>query len=190
MQNWQHACLSSACALSAHVPKSTMYCWVLSFCDHWHAGSAISSELRIADHFQSCDAQVAEIAANPWAEVAWYFPTSREQYRISGTLQVVEEGHSDASLCKVTSTDCKTGVSSCNLSFTGPGQDMLRVLMHCAELYEAALFFCMLSKNYGTQHSKIRCMCMGGHLSSLGRSSPCTFFSMFTRRLPSASHVT
>jgi len=42
--------------------------------------------------------KVAEVANNPYAEVAWYFPESREQYRISGTLTIVGEGHEDAAL--------------------------------------------------------------------------------------------
>lgn len=33
--------------------------------------------------------KMAEIAASPWAEVAWYFPDSREQFRLLGTLSVV-----------------------------------------------------------------------------------------------------
>jgi hypothetical protein len=32
---------------------------------------------------------VTELAANPHGEVCWYFPSTREQYRISGQLQVV-----------------------------------------------------------------------------------------------------
>ncbi|PNH10698.1 hypothetical protein TSOC_002538 [Tetrabaena socialis] len=34
--------------------------------------------------------KVQEVAANPAAEVAWYFPATREQYRIAGDLTVVD----------------------------------------------------------------------------------------------------
>lgn len=44
--------------------------------------------------------KVAEAAANPAAEVAWYFPNSREQYRIAGRLTIVDEGFSDARLLR------------------------------------------------------------------------------------------
>jgi pyridoxamine 5'-phosphate oxidase len=42
--------------------------------------------------------KVAEAAANPAAEVAWYLPITREQYRISGRLDVIKEDRRDAEL--------------------------------------------------------------------------------------------
>ena len=42
--------------------------------------------------------QVAEVAVNPFAEACWYFPTSREQYRLGGTLTVVDIDHTDPKL--------------------------------------------------------------------------------------------
>ena len=36
--------------------------------------------------------KVAEIAACPWGELAWYMPKSREQWRVSGRLTVVSHG--------------------------------------------------------------------------------------------------
>ena len=33
--------------------------------------------------------KAGELAANPWAELAWYFPNTREQYRLAGTVVVV-----------------------------------------------------------------------------------------------------
>eukprot|EP00877_Chromochloris_zofingiensis_P008741 jgi/Chrzof1/411/Cz01g14250.t1 len=43
-------------------------------------------------------AKVSEVAANPNAEVCWYFPNSREQYRLSGTVGVVDDAVSDEAL--------------------------------------------------------------------------------------------
>ena len=34
-------------------------------------------------------AKVADVAAHPWAEACWYFTETREQFRLSGPLQVV-----------------------------------------------------------------------------------------------------
>ncbi|MDC0839604.1 pyridoxamine 5'-phosphate oxidase family protein [Limnospira fusiformis KN01] len=34
--------------------------------------------------------KVIEIAENPWGEACWYFPKTREQFRISGQLTIVE----------------------------------------------------------------------------------------------------
>lgn len=45
--------------------------------------------------------KVAEVAANPAAEVCWYFPTSREQYRIAGELKVVTAEDLDQKLLQV-----------------------------------------------------------------------------------------
>jgi hypothetical protein len=38
---------------------------------------------------------VTEVQHNPHAEICWYFPTTREQYRISGTVSIIgpEEHH-------------------------------------------------------------------------------------------------
>jgi hypothetical protein len=38
------------------------------------------------------------VASNPAAEVAWYLPITREQYRISGRLDIVQAGRDDAQL--------------------------------------------------------------------------------------------
>lgn len=45
--------------------------------------------------------QVAEVAASPAAEACWYFPNSREQYRIAGTLTIVDDQHPSQQLQKV-----------------------------------------------------------------------------------------
>lgn len=42
--------------------------------------------------------KVAEVAESSAAEVAWYFPDSREQYRVMGELVIVGESHHDAAL--------------------------------------------------------------------------------------------
>eukprot|EP01026_Neomeris_dumetosa_P080893 TRINITY_DN90151_c0_g1_i1.p3 TRINITY_DN90151_c0_g1~~TRINITY_DN90151_c0_g1_i1.p3 ORF type:complete len:192 (-),score=26.57 TRINITY_DN90151_c0_g1_i1:130-705(-) len=44
--------------------------------------------------------KVQEIALNPSGEICWYFPNSREQYRISGNLKVVDKMHEDQELVK------------------------------------------------------------------------------------------
>lgn len=37
--------------------------------------------------------KVSELADNPHVEVCWYFPTSREQFRLSGTAHIVALDH-------------------------------------------------------------------------------------------------
>lgn len=48
--------------------------------------------------------KIPDLAANPWGEVAWYFPQSREQYRISGKLTVVQDDSADEALLKARQT--------------------------------------------------------------------------------------
>jgi PPOX class probable FMN-dependent enzyme len=62
------------------------------------ASAATSDALTIVTDARS--RKVGECAANPRTEVCWYFPQTREQYRISGTLEIVgaaEEGEEAAS---------------------------------------------------------------------------------------------
>lgn len=39
--------------------------------------------------------QVAEFVGSPAVEVCWYFPSSREQYRLSGAVAIVAADHAD-----------------------------------------------------------------------------------------------
>ncbi|NJO70723.1 MAG: pyridoxamine 5'-phosphate oxidase [Oscillatoriales cyanobacterium RM1_1_9] len=44
--------------------------------------------------------KVNQIAVNSWGEACWYFPKTREQFRLGGELKVVGENHPDATLTK------------------------------------------------------------------------------------------
>mmetsp|Transcript_32262 Transcript_32262/g.91481 ORF Transcript_32262/g.91481 Transcript_32262/m.91481 type:complete len:214 (+) Transcript_32262:94-735(+) len=44
--------------------------------------------------------KVQEVAANPWCEVSWYFPESREQYRIHGSLSIIRKDHDDEKVAR------------------------------------------------------------------------------------------
>ncbi|OLP19377.1 pyridoxamine 5'-phosphate oxidase [Leptolyngbya sp. 'hensonii'] len=39
--------------------------------------------------------KVSEIGTSPWGEVCWYFPQTREQFRIAGSLVLVRSGDPD-----------------------------------------------------------------------------------------------
>lgn len=41
---------------------------------------------------------MGDVAHSPWAEVAWYLPDSREQFRLLGRLTVVDAQTEDAAL--------------------------------------------------------------------------------------------
>ena len=42
-----------------------------------------------------------DIKKQPWNEICWYFPHSREQFRLGGELLLVGEDHPDEQLRKV-----------------------------------------------------------------------------------------
>jgi PPOX class probable FMN-dependent enzyme len=41
-----------------------------------------------------------EINLYPWGEICWYFPKTREQFRIAGQLILVAADHPDAEICQ------------------------------------------------------------------------------------------
>ena len=45
--------------------------------------------------------KVEDIQQHPWSEICWYFPETREQFRLGGNLEVVGEDHPDKSLLRV-----------------------------------------------------------------------------------------
>ena len=42
-----------------------------------------------------------EVQENPWSEICWYMPESREQYRLSGKLYIIKSDERDEQLKKV-----------------------------------------------------------------------------------------
>lgn len=40
-------------------------------------------------------AKIDQIQHSPWAEICWYFPKTREQFRLSGRLNVVAQDHAN-----------------------------------------------------------------------------------------------
>ena len=47
--------------------------------------------------------KVEHVKQSPWAEACWYFPDSREQFRLGGDLVIVGPDHPDAHLREVLS---------------------------------------------------------------------------------------
>ncbi len=52
-----------------------------------------NSQLQFVTDVRS--SKVAQIAQNPWAEACWYFSKTREQFRITGQLQLITESSPD-----------------------------------------------------------------------------------------------
>lgn len=48
--------------------------------------------------------KIGQILAQPWGELCWYFPNSREQFRLSGRLTLVQAECDDPELAKARQT--------------------------------------------------------------------------------------
>jgi pyridoxamine 5'-phosphate oxidase len=59
-----------------------------------------SSQMQFVTDRRSFKALNLLVGSSPWAEVCWYFPTTREQFRLSGTLQLVTAECADTRNCK------------------------------------------------------------------------------------------
>jgi len=44
--------------------------------------------------------KTGQLEGQPWGEICWYFPKTREQFRILGTLRVVSADHADEEMLK------------------------------------------------------------------------------------------
>jgi pyridoxamine 5'-phosphate oxidase len=55
------------------------------------------SQLKLVTDVRSSKAINLRADASPWAEACWYFPKTREQFRLSGTLELVTAAASNTS---------------------------------------------------------------------------------------------
>jgi len=61
-----------------------------------------------------------EIDRQPWGEACWYFPETREQYRILGKLTLVGENYPDPALQKARQISWQELSDAARLQFAGP----------------------------------------------------------------------
>jgi PPOX class probable FMN-dependent enzyme len=64
--------------------------------------------------------KVQQMQSNPWAEVCWYFPKTREQFRISGRLILICKGDPDPGLCKLLKLTWQDLSDAARLQFAWP----------------------------------------------------------------------
>eukprot|EP01023_Acetabularia_acetabulum_P014193 TRINITY_DN1696_c0_g1_i2.p1 TRINITY_DN1696_c0_g1~~TRINITY_DN1696_c0_g1_i2.p1 ORF type:complete len:214 (+),score=20.65 TRINITY_DN1696_c0_g1_i2:62-643(+) len=72
--------------------------------------------------------KVVEIAANPFGEICWYFPNSREQYRISGTLKVIDQQYGNQDMMKARTSMWRNMSSGARQQFLWPQPGLPREL--------------------------------------------------------------
>ena len=70
--------------------------------------------------------KIAQIEHQPWAEACWYFPETREQFRIAGSLVLVQAEHPDAVLQQARQTSWQALSDPTRLQFAWPYPGELR----------------------------------------------------------------
>ena len=58
-----------------------------------------------------------QLEAQPWAEACWYFPKTREQFRITGTLKAIASDYADSRLQQARSSSWQELSDSARLQF-------------------------------------------------------------------------
>ncbi|GAB4369085.1 MAG: hypothetical protein Kow00121_08750 [Elainellaceae cyanobacterium] len=62
--------------------------------------------------------KVEQIPLQPWGEVCWYFPKTREQFRLLGQLTLVGKDHSDSQLLHARQAQWRDLSDNARLQFT------------------------------------------------------------------------
>lgn len=70
--------------------------------------------------------KVEQIGDQPWGEVCWYFPNTREQFRILGQLTLVGANHPDPELQKARQMSWQELSDAARLQFAWPHPGELR----------------------------------------------------------------
>ncbi|MGB3509702.1 MAG: Npun_F5749 family FMN-dependent PPOX-type flavoprotein [Microcoleaceae cyanobacterium] len=71
--------------------------------------------------------KVEEIEKNPWGEACWYFPKTREQFRLTGKLTLVKAQHPHPKLAKARQTTWQEISDNARQQFTWPNPGESRV---------------------------------------------------------------
>jgi len=71
--------------------------------------------------------KIGQLQIQPWAEACWYFPNSREQFRLLGRLRLVMDGEPDAELSKARLLQWQELSDAARLQFAWPDPKQPRV---------------------------------------------------------------
>jgi pyridoxamine 5'-phosphate oxidase len=70
--------------------------------------------------------KVEQIQQQPWAEVCWYFPNTREQFRITGRLTLVESDDSNSELASARISTWQDLSDAARVQFAWPHPGQVR----------------------------------------------------------------
>jgi PPOX class probable FMN-dependent enzyme len=93
--------------------------------------------------------KVEEIEQNPWGEACWYFPKTREQFRLSGELTLVKGNQPITKLTNARQTTWQEISDNARQQFTWPNPKQSRIEASAFELpppnsAEPSSNFCLL----------------------------------------------
>lgn len=71
--------------------------------------------------------KIAQIQAQPWGELCWYFPKSREQFRLLGILTIVQAGHPNPTFVQARQQQWQELSDAARLQFAWPHPRKLRL---------------------------------------------------------------
>jgi pyridoxamine 5'-phosphate oxidase len=71
--------------------------------------------------------KIEQIEHQSWGEACWYFPETREQFRIAGQLTLIKANHSDSSSVRSRSASWQELSDAARLQFTWPHPGKNRV---------------------------------------------------------------
>lgn len=82
-----------------------------------------SNQLKIITDFRS--QKIAEINRNAWGEACWYFPETREQFRLSGQLTLigVEDSNLEMQKARLTTWQKLSDAARVQFAWSHPGEE-------------------------------------------------------------------
>jgi hypothetical protein len=119
---------------------------------------------------------VVELSTNAYVEICWYFPSSREQYRLAGTVEIVTESHTDEQLLEAR----QQAWTKMSTAGEAPHQ-LIRCTIHCTppaatsrlSAYAQALSASVLQLNYNARYSNGNPVISKHDLQNLALPSTC-----------------
>ncbi|NEP03843.1 MULTISPECIES: Npun_F5749 family FMN-dependent PPOX-type flavoprotein [Okeania] len=106
--------------------------------------------------------KVEQIEKNPWAEICWYFPKTREQFRLTGKLYLIKANNPDPKLAQVRETTWQEISDNARQQFTWPNPGESKVEIGAFELsppnpaYPLSNFYLLLLNPTKVEHLELK----------------------------------
>ncbi|NJN49300.1 MAG: pyridoxamine 5'-phosphate oxidase [Alkalinema sp. RL_2_19] len=78
--------------------------------------------------------KITQLAQNPWGELCWYFPKTREQFRLAGQLHIIDAAHLDPAAQQLRRTTWHNLSDNARNSFAWPAPKQPRAAQSAFEM--------------------------------------------------------